>query len=334
MPGSYALDEVLGFDGRYSKVVQKHISRLAADGSFASTQEHLREMLNVRVGEETIRSIAHAHGRAMSRFQLQDEATAEAFRAAPGEVEIAIDAGKVHTREEGWKDLKIAVISKRESGEGVSPSGWEDQRLPKANVVVAFAMIATSKKFHRFWPVWLRFLGVSCFGAVHALGDGASWIWKSVNRVLTGCGQTLDFFHGCERLMHAAKAIFGEGTAEARNAYHRGRSLLLEQGWPGVCTWVGELLSVEDAKEQTRRQKITEKLVGYFSKHLSRLNYAERLAAGRAIGSGAVEGQAKTLGLRLKARGARWRKSNVRPMASLVCVRNSSQWAKYWANAT
>jgi len=51
------------------------------------------------------------------------------------------------------------------------------------------------------------------------------------------------------------------------------------------------------------------------------------------IGRGAVEGQAKTLGLRLKARGARWRKKNVRPMASLVCVRNSIQWDPYWALA-
>jgi hypothetical protein len=46
-----------------------------------------------------------------------------------------------------------------------------------------------------------------------------------------------------------------------------------------------------------------------------------------------VEGQAKTLGLRLKRRGARWNKRNVKPMASLVCVRHSSQWEAYWALA-
>jgi hypothetical protein len=94
--------------------------------------------------------------------------------------------------------------------------------------------------------------------------------------------------------------------------------------------WVAELLSVENEDECARRQKATEKLLGYFSKHTQRLNYAERLAGGRAIGSGIVEGQAKTLGLRLKARGARWLKKNVRPMASLVCVRNSMQWEAYW----
>jgi hypothetical protein len=72
---------------------------------------------------------------------------------------------------------------------------------------------------------------------------------------------------------------------------------------------------------------------GYFSKHVRRLNYAERLAAGRAIGSGAGDGQAKTLGPRLKARGARWNRVNVEPMAGLVCVRHTGQWEAYWTLA-
>lgn len=68
----------------------------------------------------------------------------------------------------------------------------------------------------------------------------------------------------------------------------------------------------------------------YFIKHRKRLAYKERLQKGQAIGSGMVEGQAKTLGLRLKLRGARRNTINVRPMASLICVRNSKQWDNYW----
>ena len=109
--------------------------------------------------------------------------------------------------------------------------------------------------------------------------------------------------------------------------------LLLRQGWPGVCQWVSELLGVEGEAERERRRQATDRLIGYFGKHSKRLNYAERLGAGRAIGSGQVEGKAKTLGLRLKARGARWRIRNVQAMASLVCVRHSAQWEAYWAVA-
>jgi hypothetical protein len=307
---------------------------LAADVSFAKASEHLREMLGVRLAPETVRTLAESHGKAMATFQPKDEATAQAFREAKGEVEFAVDAGKVNTREDGWKDLKIAVISKRESGEPATPSQWCDEdRLPAASISMAFAMIAASKVFRRCWKTPLRRLGVSAFSSLHVLGDGAGWIWKSVQRVLTGCTQTLDIYHACERLSLCAKTIFGEGKPEATAAFERGREKLLSDGWSGVCAWVAELLLVEDPAERERRRRVTEKLLGYFSKHVGRLNYRERLASGRAIGSGAVEGQAKTLGLRLKNRGARWSMTNVRPMASLVCVRNSVQWNAYWSLA-
>lgn len=331
--GSYAADAVLGLVGRFSRTVQKHCCRLAADVSFAKAGEHLREMLDVRVAAETVRTVVEGHGASMASFQPKDEATGKAFREAKGSVEFAVDAGKVNTRELGWKDLKIAVISKREAGESVPPERWQDDRLPAATMVVAFAMIAASKVFRRTWGPSLRHLGVTAFAGVHALGDGAGWIWKSVGRVLTGCTETLDVYHAGERLSGCAKAIFGEDTAEATAAFERGRDRLIRDGWAGVCAWVADLLAVEEPAERERRRRATEKLLTYFAKHTGRLNYRERLASGRAIGSGAVEGQAKTLGLRLKARGARWRKKNVRPMASLVCVRHSVQWEAYWSLA-
>lgn len=332
-PGSYAVDDFLGIDGRLSKTVRKHACRLSADTSFAAASEHLREMLGVRACAETIRTVVESHGREMAAFQPSDPVTAESFRKAPGEVEFAVDAGKVNTREEGWKDLKIAVISKREAAKPALPAEWDSRTLPAATMVLAFAMIATAKTFRRSWRGWLRRLGLASFAAVHVLGDGAGWIWKSAGRSLTGCRQTLDVFHAAEHISKAATRIFGECTAETKGSFERGRSLLIEQGWPGVCLWVGELLSVTDEIERERRRKITDSLMGYFANHVSKMEYARLLAEGRSIGSGAVEGWAKTLGIRLKRRGARWNRANVQPMASLVCVRHTAQWDAYWANA-
>jgi hypothetical protein len=287
----------------------------------------------VRLAPETVRKVAQGHGQKMQRFQAQDTASEQAFQKAAGEVEFTTDAGKVNTREEGWKDLKIGVISKRPSGVPASVEQWKSRCLPAATMVLALAMIATSKEFCRSWRPRLRRLGMRCWASVHVLADGASWIWKAVQRALTGCVQTLDFYHACQHLSRCAERVYGEETAEKRVAYRYARGLLLRQGWAGVCQWVSELLAVEDEGERERRRKATDRLIGYFCKHTTRLNYAERLQAGRAIGSGQVEGKAKTLGLRLKARGARWRSRNVQPMASLVCVRHSSQWEAYWAIA-
>lgn len=329
--GSYAADALLGIEGaRYTKTVQKHCCRLAADTSFATTSEHMHEMLGVDLCPETVRTMVEGHGKKMARFQAEDTVSDQAFQEAAGAVEFTTDAGKVNTREEGWKDLKIAVIAKRKAGEPCTPDTWNKQRLPVATMVLAFAMIATAKEFRATWRPRLRQLGVKSWASVQVLADGAAWIWKAVQRVLTGCVQTLDFFHGCGHLSKCAKSIFGEGTSEAKEAYQRGRSLLIRQGWSGVCAWVSELLDVADDAERERRRPAIERLIGYFVKHINRLNYAECLAAGQPIGSGRVEGEAKTLGLRLKRRGACWNKCHVQPMASLVCVRHTSQWEPYW----
>lgn len=161
----------------------------------------------------------------------------------------------MNTREDGWKDLKIAMISKRRAGQSATPDEWDTRVLPGATIVLAIAMIATAKVFRRTWRTPLRRLGVSAFATVHALGDGAGWIWKSVNRVLTGCRQTLDIYHACEWLSACAQRIFGEATADSTAAFTHARDLLLRDGWSGVCAWVADLLAVDDVAERERRRK-------------------------------------------------------------------------------
>jgi hypothetical protein len=332
--GAFASDAVLGIQGQnYSPTVQQHCCRLAVEASFDATSQLLQELLGVTLSAETVRSLVQGHGRAMVRFQAADTSSAQAFRKATGEVEFTVDASKVNTREEGWKDLKIGVFAKREAGVPATPAAWQSQRLPKPTQVVAFAGLVPAKQFRKSWRPRLRKLGVTCPAEVQVVADGAGWIWKGVERTLPGCVQTLDIFHACEHLSLCAQRIFGEGTPAAQSAYEQGRGLLVSAGWSGVCQWVGMLLEESDAAERERRRAATERLLGYFAKHVGRLGYRERLAAGRAIGSGQVEGQAKTLGLRLKRRGARWRRSNVAPMASLVCTRHTSHWDAYWSQA-
>ena len=326
-PGGYHADAAVGLTGFLSRRLQQHVCRLTADVAFAAAAEHLHELLGVTVSTEAIRTVSEAHGRAIADWQPRDEQIAAGFRSAAGAVEFTVDAGKVNTRENGWKDLKIGVLQKRPAGTAVSPGEWNRQRLPAATATVAWAAIAPVKQFRKTWRVWTQRVGVAQSAEVQVVADGAAWIWMAVDRVLTGSQQTLDIFHACEHVAAAGKALYGEGTPGAAAFLDRGREQLLHHGWDGICRVVHAEYAAADTPP---RRTALERLVKYFAKHRGRLNYADRLATGRVIGSGAVEGQAKTLGLRLKARGARWRHGNVRPMASLVCVRHSDQWEAYW----
>jgi hypothetical protein len=328
VPGGYQVDALLGIDGYCTRLVQQQVCRLGADVSFAKVREHLLGFWRVPLSGETIRNLCQEHGQRMIGWQVREEQTPQEFAQAAGAVEFTVDAGKVNTREQGWKDLKIAAFQKRPQGAAAKPEQWQTRTLPQPTASVAWAAVEPIKRFRRSWRRWSRRLGVGQPAELHALADGASWIWRAVDRVFTGSQQTLDIYHACQHIAKGGEKLYGEGSTQAASFLERGRNYLLESGWHGITQLMAEELQQEDAPP---RRLVLEKLLNYFAKHVQRLAYLQRLANGQAIGSGAIEGWAKTLGLRLKARGARWRKGNVRRLATLGCIRNSSQWPAYWS---
>lgn len=193
-----------------------------------------------------------------------------------------------------------------------------------------WADITAAKRFRRSWWARLRRLGVPAMAHLHVPGDGASWIWKAAGCAPSGCRQTPDIDHAGGHIAAAGKRLYGEGTAAATAFHEHGRGLLLKEGWGGVCRQVGEELAGEDTP---RRREALDRMLGSFLPHIGRIDYAGRLAAVQAIGRGVVAGAAKTLGLRLKARGARWRHKNARAMAALICCRHTEQWSLFWSRA-
>jgi hypothetical protein len=310
--------------------LERYIASLAADVSFAKTQGHVATLLGVTVAVDSVRTHVEAQAARLAAWQPTDAVTPAAFVQATGRVELAIDAGKVCTVEDAWRDLKIAVVSKRPAGPAATPAQWATRELPAPTAQVAWARVTPVQQFRQTWRPWLQRLGVTAGADVQVLADGASWIWKAAQRVVSGCRQTLDIYHACQHLAKAGERLYGEGTVDTAAFLERSRARLLEDGWRGVCDTVAQELTQRDTPP---RRRAVERLLQYFAPHLHRLDYRVHLAAGEPIGSGVVEGWAKTLGLRLKARGARWRLKHVQAMAALGCVANSDQWQAYWSLA-
>ena len=325
----YTADGLLGLDGYLSPRVLRLACRLAADRSFDGAAERLHECCGVTVGGETLRRYCTATGVRVANWVRTDPGAAGPFREAVGEVEVQVDAGKVNTLS-GWRDLKVVGFARRRIGPAATPAEWDSRDLPGPTARVVLADIEEIDTFRRDWRAWADRLGVGSGSSVSVLGDGADWIWNAAQAQFPGSRQVLDVYHALEYVSDAAKGLYGEGTADTQASYESGRSRLLSEGWSGVCEWVAEELVREDT---VARRAAVESLVGYLSKHVGRLGYAERLAEGRSIGSGLIEGTIKTLGLRMKARGARWVERNAEHMVALVALSNSTLWEHYWANA-
>jgi hypothetical protein len=327
--GEYAADRRIGLQGALSRQGRRVICWAGGRASFAEAAASLREIGGWTVSDETIRRACLAESKATAAWRAGSGRACEDFRAADGLAEFQSDAAKVNT-DTGWRDVKIGIFAKRPPGEPATSEDFATRALPPPTARVAFVGLEPSEVFGARWRPWARRLGVDDPSALSVLGDGAEWIWNEATEQFPGAAQVLDVYHASEHLATASRAIHGE-AAEATSWWRESRRRLVGDGWWGLCERIGAALVAEPT---AACQAAMDGLTTYFSKHTGRMNYAHRLATGRSIGSGMVEGAAKLLiGRRLKQTGARWNVANVPAMGELCSITYSSCWLAYWDTA-
>ncbi len=269
-----------------------------------------------------MRKVCDRHGGLIRAWQREAPGAARPFRAAQGDVEFQTDGTCVNTTG-GWREVRLSIFARRRRGEPVTDlDEWDEQRLPAPEVRVATAAIRASDRLGPHWRRAAGRLGVKRTDALTVLADGAKWIWTEVEKNPPGAAGVLDIYHASEHVHAAAVALYGVGPA-AEAWYEARRRTLLESGAAGLLT------------ELEAEPGDVSELVGYLGPHADHAPYRQRLAEGRSIGSGMVEGACKTaIGRRLKQTGARWRVRRLERMAALCCLHYGDQVEAYWKTVT
>jgi len=329
--GGFTVDGRLGVDGRYSVGAERLACLAAGSWSHAISSERLHELCGLSLAANTIRDIAQKHGAAMNSWQNTNPEACREFRETDGETEFTTDGTCVNTLT-GWREMKVGIFAKRTIGAPASPEEWASRDLPSPSVSVAFAAIETSDRFGRRWGQWSRRLGILDTSNVTVLADGAKWIWEEQLNHLREADGVLDIFHAVEHIAESSRILFGAGTDEATAWLDAGRKILIGEGWPGIREFIES--SRKPVRSAAKRSSL-DGLKSYLQSHSDHLPYADRLANGRSIGSGQIEGACKNLiGRRLKQTGARWRVRRVNRMAGLCTNLYSKQWNRYWNSLT
>lgn len=294
--------------------------------SFARAQRLMNEMLGWAPDDDVIRRTTHAAARraAEARPSRRD---AGRFVAAAGAVELEVDAGKVPTTG-GWRDVKVAVFARRESGEPTPVENWADRKLPEPSFRAVVAAVEEAEEFAKRVRREADRLGATTADDATVLGDGAGWIWNLADEVLPQAQGVLDVFHAVEHVGDAIKATWADPDAAATHR-ETGVAVLLAEGKPGLDRWIAGLF---DRLPRGSDGEALRGLSAYLAPHPTRLDYAARLSQGRSIGSGMVEGSIKQLvNRRMKRTGARWRVEHVGPLVELVALADLPEWHQLWA---
>lgn len=322
------MDERLGVRHSLSPQAQRLICLAGASWSFDCSAKYLKELCGLSVSDNTIREVCQTQAGPMAQWQRESAEAHRPFQEAKGDIEFTTDGTSVNTWE-GWREMRLGIFSKRLPGEAASPEQWSERDLPTAHVRVAFAAIEQSDRFGRRWGRWAERLHIRDTATISVLADGARWIWEETSMHLGGATEVLDIYHALEHVADTAKALYGEGTEAAQNWSDQGRETLLNGGWPGILQHI--VTTRKTVRKASCRASLSA-LSSYLGHNQTRLIYSQRLAEGRAIGSGQAEGACKhMIGRRLKQTGARWRFRRVNRMATVCCLLYSDHWDAYWA---
>ena len=326
---SFPADARWGLDGFLTRRASRLATLAGLEHSFDQARRMLQEFCGWTVDAEVIRRTTHRQARRVRQRRPEQTDTAS-FAKPEVPLEVEIDAGKVNTLE-GWRDFKFALVHGRPLGSPATSDEWASRCLPKPTQRQVLCEVESSESFGQRLRQETDRLGMTAAVDVTVLGDGAEWIWNLASEHLPQASGVLDVFHAMEHLGTVAKAVWSEGTVAQVDRLAEGRLGLLERGKSGVDDWLGRAFAAapgEPACEVVRSAAV------YFAKHPTRLGYAQRLASGRSIGSGAVEGAVKQLAnRRLKRSGARWRVEHVGPLVELRAFSQSQEWNHYWAAA-
>lgn len=324
--GEFGTDAILGIDGYVTRGAGRMACLLGIQRSFEKAEVALVEVAGWELDDNTLRRLCHATAaRAHSSRERRD--TAEAFAQASGDLEVQIDAGKINTLE-GWRDVKVAVLDRREPDESIRPSEWDGRDLPAPSVRSVLAAVEEAAAFGGRCAAEATRLGRTDPKEWNVLGDGAEWIRNLAEQRFPGASQCLDFWHAAGHLGEGARAVFGSGGGAAEAALDRGKKKLLEDGYCGVVEWIGELGSeIPPGGDGAALGPV----LNYFAGHQTRVNYVLRLHRGQSIGSGLVEGSIKQLlNVRMKQTGARWKVEHVAPLVELGALAAGPERDAFW----
>jgi len=103
---------------------RRMLSLAGMSWSFDTASDRLAELCLLKVSNDTIRSVSEQEGQVAAEWIAKSSVPTEVFQRASGDAEFYSDGVTVNTTE-GWRDLRLNVMARREAGLPVTPGQWQ-----------------------------------------------------------------------------------------------------------------------------------------------------------------------------------------------------------------
>lgn len=258
------------------------------------------------------------------RGERADQAVVDRIDPITTQANLSTDGGMVLIREEGWKEVKLTVVS--EVCQRTPPSHAREEKSNlglQRHSYQAGLWDADTMGRHQYLEGVRRNLPACRLSSAN---DGAPWIDRITRTNFPQAVQIIDWGHADERIWKVAKAAFGEGTPATR----QWAETQLEHLWYGqVDVVIGNLQALDwaqiDCSDDIRQSP------AYFETRQLKMDYPRFRQAGFPIGSGTVESGVNTvIHHRMKRQGRGWKHDNAQAMLAALSVLHSNRFLHTW----
>ena len=320
----YAGEEALGLEGSsFTLPAQEAVSLVSAEVPFERARVLLSRLSGVEVAVSHAQHLCQRHG---LRLLEDRQADCDALFAGTQEylpprrdhrLYVSLDATKTRFVDD-WHEARVGAVYDAKPGQ---------DRMDEPDLTTYVTSVSTGVEgFGQGLYQEAARRGLDHARETVAIADGAPWIWNLVAEHFPQAVQILDFCHASERLHSVARAVYGEGTPEAKRWADQNVQRLSAGDWRGL------LCSLKALRPRTRDGTEAVRLaIGYFQTNRQRMDYPAYRARGMHIGSGVVEAACKhVVGARCKRAGMRWTKAGAETILALRTQLLNERWDEYW----
>jgi hypothetical protein len=321
----YAGEAALGLNGsRFSLPAQEAISLLSSEVPFERARLLLRRLNGIEVSVSHAEELSRQHG-----GRIEEDLRAEREQLFAGtlmyippqrehRLYVTLDAVKARFTDD-WHEARVGAIYNAKPGQDRLD---EPDETTYATTLAAAGLEVFGQSLYQ--EAARR--GVEHAQETVAIADGAPWIWNLVDEHFPTATQILDFYHASERVHSIARAVYGEGTQQAKAWADRNVGRLSAGDWKGL------LCSLKALRPKTRHGTEAVRLaIGYFETNRQRMDYPSYRARGMHIGSGVVEAACKcVVGVRCKRSGMKWTPVGLEGVLANRRLWLNNRWDEYW----
>jgi len=292
---------------------------------------------------DSLRRITEGWGRQVGKRQEIAAEKATRFVESPrerpipevnpitGQANLSTDGGMELIRGEGWKEVKLTVVSKVDVRPAEERAALEESRRAQDPVVKlrehsyqAGLWEADEMARHQYAEGVRR--GIDRCERLSSVNDAAQWIRRITAFNFPEAVQIVDWDHACGRLWAVGQAVYGEQSPQGKEwVEHQLDSL-----------WEGRVDSVEMALKHLNLDSgkwpdEVRQTPGYFKNNRKRMRYDEFRKAGYPIGSGTVESGINTVvHHRMRRPGRGWTRDNAQAMLAGLSELHSGRFDQAW----